>query len=220
MNHLSVGAVSAICVSWEKQKGNMTRLRALIDWAHKNKLSFHVTEMNVWLKSRDKNFNAQAETFTAVMRALLERRDSGVVTWNVWNISDRDHWRKEKYWEPCLFDRQYRAKPAYYALQKLLENPPQTKQRNSCPPNSFTKTEALKEELCGHSLLTRTESPLWLRPKAALGDCALSCAFAVRKYMDKVLSTTEAQAHARCAPSNRLRPMIPCRLPLSSWLRE
>jgi len=103
-----IGWQAHIDVGWEKQKGNMKRFRALIDWAHKNKLSFHVTEMNVWLKGR-KDFNAQAETFTAVMRALLERRDRGVVTWNVWNISDGDHWRREKHWEPCLFDRQYRA---------------------------------------------------------------------------------------------------------------
>ena len=124
-----IGWQAHINVGWEKQKDNMKRLRALIDWAHKNKLSFHVTEMNAWMKSKNKDFNAQANTFTAVMGALLERRDSGVVTWNVWNISDGDAWLKEKYWEGCLFDRQYRAKPAYYALQKLLENPPDTKQK-------------------------------------------------------------------------------------------
>ena len=123
-----IGWQGYVDVGWEKKKGNMKRLRALIDWAHENKLSFHVTEMNVWLKGR-KDFNAQAETFTAVMRALLARRGRGVVTWNVWGISDRYAWLREKNWEPCLFDRQYKAKPAYYALQKLLENPPEAKQK-------------------------------------------------------------------------------------------
>ena len=119
-----IGWQAHINVGWEKQDGNMQRLRALIDWAHANKLSFHVTEMNVYLPGKEKDFDAQAETFAAVLGALLKRRASGEVTWNVWNISDRDAYRSEQQREGCLFDRQYAAKPAYYALQKLLADPP------------------------------------------------------------------------------------------------
>ena len=124
-----IGWQAHIDAGWEKKKGNMEKLHALIKWAHENKLSFHVTEMNAWLKGKNKDFEAQAKTFAAVLKALLEHRDSGVVTWNVWNISDKDAWQNEKMKEGCLFDREYKAKPVYYALQKLLENPPPTKKK-------------------------------------------------------------------------------------------
>lgn len=119
-----IGWQAHIDVGWEQQEKNMQRLRALIDWAHENKLSFHVTEMNVYLRGTKKDFDAQAKTFAAVLEALLERRASGEVTWNAWNISDRDAYRQEQRREGCLFDRQYAAKPAYYAIQRLLEDPP------------------------------------------------------------------------------------------------
>ena len=124
-----IGWQAHINVGWEKQKDNVKRLGALIDWAHKNKLSFHVTEMNVWMKGKNKDLNAQAATFAAVMKTLLGRRNGGVVTWNVWNISDADAWLRSNRWDGCLFDRKYKAKPAYYALQKLLENPPEPKRK-------------------------------------------------------------------------------------------
>jgi GH35 family endo-1,4-beta-xylanase len=121
-----IGWQAHIHVGWEKKKGNMTRLSQLIDWAHANDLSFHVTEQNVWLKGKEKDYEAQAETFAAILQALLEKRDSGIVTWNVWNLSDGDSWKKMEKLDGCLFDRQYKPKPAYYALQRLLENPPAT----------------------------------------------------------------------------------------------
>jgi GH35 family endo-1,4-beta-xylanase len=124
-----IGWQAHIDTGWEKRSDNMDRLNALIDWAHSNELSFHVTEMNAWLKGKEKDFDAQAETFSAIMGALLEHRDRGVVTWNVWNISDADAWQAEKNMEGCLFDRQYSAKPGYYALQRLLENPPAMKRK-------------------------------------------------------------------------------------------
>ena len=68
---------------------------------------------------------AQAKTCAAILRLLLEKRNKRVVTWNIWNLSDRDSWKKEEWLGGCLFDRQYKAKLAYYALQRLLENPAQ-----------------------------------------------------------------------------------------------
>ena len=120
-----IGWQAHVNVGWEKKDDNMNRLSQLIDWAHQNQLSFHITENNVWLPEK-KNYQAQAKTFSTILRLLLKKRDSGVVTWNVWNLSDADAWKKKEKLEGCLFDRQYRAKPAYYALQKLLENPPTT----------------------------------------------------------------------------------------------
>ena len=120
-----IGWQAHIDVGWEQETCNMDRLDALIDWAHVNRLSFHMTEKNVWLRGEEKDYQAQAKTFEVILRLLLKKRDSGVVTWNVWNLSDGDSWKKEEKLKGCLFDRQYRAKPAYYALPQVLENPPQ-----------------------------------------------------------------------------------------------
>lgn len=119
-----VGWQAHIDTGFEKDDGNMRRFHELIDWAHKNRLSFHVTEMNSWLHGKNKDYDAQAETFAAIVGALLEHRESGVVTWNVWNITDGLAWIRNREKEGTLFDADGEAKPAYYAIQKVLENPP------------------------------------------------------------------------------------------------
>jgi len=68
----------------------MERLDALINWAQANQLSFHVTEKNIWLRGEEKDYQAQAKTFEAILRLLLRKRNRRVVTWNVWNLSDKD----------------------------------------------------------------------------------------------------------------------------------
>ncbi len=121
-----IGWQAHVGVGWEKTNDNLVKLRNLIAWAHENKLEFHVTENNVWLKRTKKDYAAQAETFKAILKTLLEMRDTGVVTWNVWNLSDGDSWRKTKDWRGCLFFDDFSPKPAYYALQDILSHPPKT----------------------------------------------------------------------------------------------
>ena len=103
---------------------NIERLHELIDWAHSNELSFHITEMNAWLGGEQKDYEAQAETFAAILEALLEHRLNGEISWNVWNITDGLAWIKNRDKEGTLFDANGEAKPAYYAVQEVLENPP------------------------------------------------------------------------------------------------
>jgi GH35 family endo-1,4-beta-xylanase len=119
-----IGWQAHIDTGFEKDTYNMQRLHELIDWAHSNELSFHVTEMNAWLNPRTKDYEEQAETFAAIIEALLEHRLNGEVTWNVWNITDGLAWTKNRDKEGTLFDAKAEAKPAYYAVQKILENPP------------------------------------------------------------------------------------------------
>jgi len=119
-----IGWQAHVDTGFEKNKGNMERLHELIDWAHAKDLSFHITEMNSWLKGRKKDYDAQARTFAAVVSALLEHRESGVVSWNVWNITDGLAWIRNRDKEGTLFDADGKAKPAYYAIQKVLEDPP------------------------------------------------------------------------------------------------
>ena len=50
---------------------------------------------------------------------MLEKRLSGTVGWNIWHIDDGHGWHTENV--PSLFDKNYEAKPAYYAIQEALE---------------------------------------------------------------------------------------------------
>jgi len=100
---------------------NLNRLRNLIDWAHSNDLEFHITEASVWLKHdiSSATFKEQAATYRAIIEVLLEKRSTGKVGWNIWHISDATGWHTE--WHPALFNADYEAKPAYYAVQEVLE---------------------------------------------------------------------------------------------------
>ncbi|QHI69082.1 endo-1,4-beta-xylanase [Tichowtungia aerotolerans] len=123
-NHLRVDGIgwqAHIDVGWENIPGHPDKLHALIDWAHRNDLSFHITEMNVWLDPAKPDYRAQADTFAAVLNILLDHRKSGEVTWNTWNISDATAWSRNRDKRGCLFDEHMQAKPAYYAIQKTLE---------------------------------------------------------------------------------------------------
>lgn len=115
-----IGWQAHVDVGWEKIEGQQDALRELIDRAHANNLDFHITECNVFLEGNSpESFKAQAETFKAIMDIVVEKSASGLVTWNTWNIEDRNAWRNERY--PTLFDVDYKAKPAYYAVQLALE---------------------------------------------------------------------------------------------------
>lgn len=114
-----IGWQAHVNLGWEKEGTNLEDLEALIERAHANDLSFHVTENNVWLRKK-KDYEAQAKTFAAILRTLLSKRHSGEVTWNVWNLSDDDSWKENRHLDGCIFDYDYAPKPAYYALQKVL----------------------------------------------------------------------------------------------------
>lgn len=117
---------------------NLNRFRDLVDWAHQNDLEFHVTEAGVWINGAQTEaaFNLQATTYSKIIQVLLEKRFNGKVGWNTWHIDDGHGWENQK--APSLFDIDYNAKPAYYAIQQVLENPP-TAVKNSLttPVNSF-----------------------------------------------------------------------------------
>ncbi len=100
---------------------NLNGLRTIIDWAHNNDLEFHITEASVWINDNSQtSLEIQAETYRAIIEVLLEKRSTGKVGWNTWHIDDGHGWHIE--WYPSLFDANYSAKPAYYAIQEALEN--------------------------------------------------------------------------------------------------
>ncbi len=100
---------------------NLNKLGNLIDWAHSNSLEFHITEASVWLENGYSKglLEQQAATYRAIIKVLIDKSTSGKVGWNIWHIDDAHGWHEE--WHPSLFDANYIAKPAYYAIQKELE---------------------------------------------------------------------------------------------------
>ena len=98
----------------------------LIDWAHANDLEFHVTEIDY--KISDGNLDAaalkkQADSYANILKVLLSKRNSGVVTYNTWGLFDGDENSKHHNLARFIFDKDLKAKPAYYAIQKTLSNP-------------------------------------------------------------------------------------------------
>ena len=115
-----IGWQAHIDMGFEKDPANMRQLNELITWTHDNDLEFHVTENTVWVRdgaSRE-NLKAQADTFGAIIRTLLNHSDKGVVTWNAWQMRDSDPQRGDLL--GTLFDKDGQAKPAYYAVQQEL----------------------------------------------------------------------------------------------------
>ncbi len=124
---------------WELDKENIRLLHDLISWAHKNKLEFHITEFqSYYLTKRERktkwNKNpipvsadevklrlpSQAKTYEAVLRILLEHRNTGVVTMNYWHLIDSQSQSRDG----SMFNEDSSPRPAYFAVQRLLENPP------------------------------------------------------------------------------------------------
>ncbi|NHZ84655.1 MAG: hypothetical protein GWP19_02100 [Planctomycetia bacterium] len=115
-----IGWQAHINNGWATTK-NLDRLRNLIDWAHNNDLEFHITEASVWLKNGTSQtlLEEQANTYKAILEVLLKKQSNGKVGWNTWHIDDGTGWHTE--WYPSLFDANFEAKPAYFAIQEALE---------------------------------------------------------------------------------------------------
>lgn len=115
-----LGWQAHIELGWEKIPGNSEYLAEIIRWCHQNKLEFHITEFNVWLKGDNAGkLEEQANTFTSVVKTVLDNRGNGIVGVNFWQIRGSE--TSNKQWDGCLFDEDYTPKPAYSELFKLLE---------------------------------------------------------------------------------------------------
>ncbi len=116
-----IGWQAHVDVGWETPE-HLENLSNLIDWAHDNQLEFHITEASVWLENGNSQteLKRQAQTYGSIIETLLGKISTGKIGWNTWHIDDSDGWHPEFY--PSLFDSVFSAKPAYYAIQDLLED--------------------------------------------------------------------------------------------------
>ena len=116
-----LGWQAHIDLGWEKIEGNTDYLAEIIRWCHANDLEFHITEMNVYLKDDNAGkLEEQSETFTSVIKTVLDNRDGGIVGVNFWGIRASESGKAE--WDGCLWDDRWKPKPAYFAIKELIDS--------------------------------------------------------------------------------------------------
>ena len=103
----------------ESVKANMERFAAL-------GLSVHITELDVNLVdltgTPEENLELQAELYGQVVGTCLAVPACKSIT--IFGVSDRYAWDEQEQGSaaPLLFDENYQAKPAYFAIQALLQS--------------------------------------------------------------------------------------------------
>ncbi len=100
---------------------HLQALKDIIDWTQENNMEFHVTEASSFINNdvNEHELNLQAETYSKIFDIILEKNNTGKVGWNLWHLTDACTYMGE--YLPALFDKNSKAKPAYYAIQKSLE---------------------------------------------------------------------------------------------------
>jgi len=85
-------------------------------------LEIHITEMDVRLTgpgTKAERLQAQARLYQEILQICLRQPRCKVFT--LWGVSDAHSWRAAS--EPLIFDVDYQPKPAYFALQRTLQQP-------------------------------------------------------------------------------------------------
>lgn len=98
------------------------KLEALIDWAHANDLEFHVTENDVFdLNTRSYNEEQYATIYTNIVSTVLSKKNTGVVTWNLWSLNDGPHFSDSDLRIAGIWNEGFKPRKAYWEIQSLLE---------------------------------------------------------------------------------------------------
>jgi len=96
----------------------LRKLSELIDWAHKNNLEFHITELDYFVKDSNKlskKYQKQAEIYTKIVTILRKKIKSGVVTLNFWDMAARTRKGKEGTFH-SIYDSDFKPTPAYKTI--------------------------------------------------------------------------------------------------------
>ena len=104
-------------------KANIDYLMSLIDWAHQNDLDFHVTEIDYKMTGdppTSSEYERQANGYSNILKALIAKRDSGVVTFNTWGVYDKNEVSEHQY--KYIYDSNLNPKKAVDLLKSTLKN--------------------------------------------------------------------------------------------------
>ena len=108
----------------ENTDEELRKLSDLIDWAHKNNLEFHITELDYFVKDNNKlseEYQKQAEIYMKIINILREKIKFGVITLNFWDMAVRTRKGKEGSFH-SIYDSDFKPNPAYKAINLSLKN--------------------------------------------------------------------------------------------------
>ena len=104
-------------------KEQFDHLLSLIDWAHENDLDFHITEIDYRMTGDPPSsleYDRQANGYTNILKALIAKRNNGVVTFNTLGVYDKNEGFNHEY--KYLYDSNLNPKKAVDLLKSTLKN--------------------------------------------------------------------------------------------------
>ena len=112
-------------------------------------LDIQVTELDITTSdTSEAGLETQAQVYSDIMDALVEYSDS-ISAVIFWGVTDDQSWRASQL--PLLFDKDFKAKPAYYAIVDGLE-PVTTAPKDTTTTTTTTTTTAATTAPSGDSL--------------------------------------------------------------------
>ena len=98
----------------------------LMEWAHKNNLEFHITELNLWVKEENPNLdsvqNIQAELYEKIINKMIFKKNNGVVALNFWGMKDRKGGQKLNRNILSIYDQSLNPNPAFNTIKETLKS--------------------------------------------------------------------------------------------------
>jgi GH35 family endo-1,4-beta-xylanase len=110
-----------VVLSLNKEK--LDYLMSLIDWAHQNDLDFHITEIDYRMTGNPPSYSQydrQAHGYANILKAIMSKRNNGVVTFNTWGVYDKNDAASHEY--KYMYDSNLNPKKAVDLLKSTLKN--------------------------------------------------------------------------------------------------
>ncbi|MCF1191045.1 endo-1,4-beta-xylanase [Mangrovimonas sp. AS39] len=118
--HINLGAKRKDFV--DNLDETMKKLENLIDWAHRNDLAFHVTELDYLVKDKSKlkeERDIQKKIYERIVQVLIDKSKQGEVTLNLWDVATRVKKGTGEF--QSVYDEDFKPTPAYYSVQQAIK---------------------------------------------------------------------------------------------------